>query len=310
MVLSVTLLAGGCGSDSQTIVDNLPESENLFFTEDGRLFVSGGESVFEIIQSTTGEYVKLDMFNGQCLVEGIIQRYDYLYAVCSKTNLSEFADSYLLAAQISQQSPMIDEVIEAGVHPLMTLQVIASMESVGIPNGMEVDEAGYLYIADSGKGDIVRVTLATPTEVSAIEIWSESIAPFVNGLEWVGDELYFTGLKAGTLNSVFGRVQRNPDGSAGSSEVLYQRASTVLDDLVYDGEGFIITDYLRGSLLYWQEGKVVAETPADTFFAPTAVVQAQPPMFDSNALVVTEKGIIFNGNPRLGNKVGLYYPEF
>jgi len=40
------------------------------------------------------------------------------------------------------------------------------------------------------------------------------------------------------------------------------------------------------------------------------VAPAQPPMFDSRALVVTEKGLIFDDNPNWGNKVGLYYPDF
>ncbi len=51
VVLSVSaLLLGGCGSESETIVDGITDAENLFFTSKGRLFVSGGENIFEIVQ--------------------------------------------------------------------------------------------------------------------------------------------------------------------------------------------------------------------------------------------------------------------
>ncbi|MEE2731394.1 MAG: hypothetical protein VYA55_11270 [Pseudomonadota bacterium] len=301
----ITLL--GCGSESETIVNDVPESENLFFTEDGRLFVSGGDNVFEIIQQEDGSYDKLDTFQGDCLIEGTILRQGYVYAVCSKTRLSELADSYFLAGQLSEQAPSAEDVIEAGVHPHIQLEVIAPLPELGLPNGIDVDEHGSIFVADSGKGDIVKIDMATPTEIGSLTVWDENTAMFVNGLNWVGDRLYYTGLKYNSLLSVFGYVERNPDGSAGARHVLFQRWGTVLDDFApYDG-GFVITDYLKGTVLYWKDG-VIMETAPDTFFAPTAVIPAQPPMFDSSALVVTEKGIIFNHNPAFGNKVGLFYP--
>ncbi|MCK5791735.1 MAG: hypothetical protein CSH49_14420 [Alcanivorax sp.] len=309
-LLAISLVLSGCGSESETIVDGVLESESLFFTADGRLFVSGGNGVYEIIQNGVGDYIKLDMFHENCLVEGIIQRYDYLYAVCSKLKPAEFADSYLLAARISERAPVPADIREDEVHPFMTLGVISPLAQLGIPNGMEVDEFGNIYIADSGKHDIVQVQFSDPTTVSLISLWAEDIAFAVNGLEWIGDQLYYTGIKTGTVNSVLGRIQRNTDGSAGAVDVLYQRSGTVLDDLAAYKDGVIVTDYLKGSLLFWKQGQVVAETPADTFFAPTAVAPAQPPMFDSRALVVTEKGLIFDDNPNWGNKVGLYYPDF
>ena len=299
----------GCGSSSETVVEGVSESENLFFTEDGRLFVSGGSSVFEIIKTPDGTYQKLDMFHGDCLVEGTIQRYDYVYAVCSKTNLAEWGDSYFLAGQFSAQAPTQQDVTTPGVHPFMELSVIASMPDVGVPNGIDVDEFGDLFVSDSGKGDIVKVTFESPMQLASVTVWDENTAFFVNGLNWVGDRLYYTGIKYGTLKAVLGYVERNPDGSAGGREILFERWGTVLDDFMPYADGFVITDYLKGTLLYW-DGAVVQETAPDTFFAPTAVMAGRGPMFDDEALIVTEKGIIFNGNPAWGNKVGVFYPSF
>ena len=46
-LLAISLVLSGCGSESETIVDGVLESESLFFTADGRLFVSGGNGVYE-----------------------------------------------------------------------------------------------------------------------------------------------------------------------------------------------------------------------------------------------------------------------
>ncbi|MCG8315119.1 MAG: hypothetical protein MI976_18070 [Pseudomonadales bacterium] len=309
-VLLAVLLLNGCKSQSFTIVDDLPESENLFFTPEGRLFVSGGENVFEIIQNTDGSYQKLDMFHAPCLVEGIIQRYNHIYGVCSKTNLAEFGQSHLIAAEISPSTPNNDDIIESGKHPFMEMEFMRPLPEMALPNGMEIDEFGNIFVADSGKGHIFRIQFMSPTDVSHVEIWSEKTSPFVNGLEWVGDELYFTGVKLAGVKSVFGKVNRQADGSAGAPIILFERTATVLDDIAAYKDGFLITDYLKGSIIYWKDGAVITETEKDTFYSPTAVQQGRAPMFSEEALIVTEKGIIFNDNPAYGNKVGLIYPTF
>lgn len=312
-IVALGLLNTGCGSKSEPIVTNVPESENLIFTPEGRLFITGGSNVFEVIKKQDGAYEKLDMFHQNCLVEGLIQRHNYIYAVCSKTNFSDFLDSYLLGAKLSDSAPTEIDLVEPGdhggfKHPTMEIQEITTLDDLGVPNGMEVDEFGHVYIADSGTGTIFQIDFDSPTQVNRITPWAEKISPFVNGLEWIGDELYFTGFRTGTLKSILAKVQRNPDGSAGEVTILMERFATVLDDIAHFEGGIIVTDYVKGTLLFWRDGHVVYETESDTFFAPTAVLPGKAPMFDEDAFLVTEKGIIFNGNPRIGNQLGLFYP--
>ena len=62
------------------------------------------------------------------------------------------------------------------------LSVIASMTDVGIPNGIDVDEYGNIFISDSGKGDVFKIVLDEPMQVGSITVWDENTAFFVNRL--------------------------------------------------------------------------------------------------------------------------------
>ncbi|PCJ41664.1 MAG: hypothetical protein COA99_08735 [Moraxellaceae bacterium] len=301
----------GCKSESELVVDDMPDSENLLFTPEGRLFVSGGKNVFEVIKNDQGKFYKLDTFHDKCFVNGIIQRADYVYGVCSKMNFGDFLKSYLIAGKIEDLPDSVSDVtIDGDPHPTIEMKIIGALSGLGIPNGMEVDEFGNLYIADSGTSNIFKVHMANPEEIESIELWASKIVFFVNGLEWVDDVLYFTGIRRGTTTAIMGKIELNDDGGVGEVTELFERKNTVLDDLVAYKGGVIITDYFKGSLVFWKNGKLQAETMKDMFYAPSAVRPTQPPMFNQNALLVTEKGISFNGNVKYGNKLGLFYPDF
>ena len=131
----------------------------------------------------------------------------------------------------------------------------------------------------------------------------------VNGLKWEDDQLYFSA-QLSLTSAGMGRVQQNADGSAGEMEVLFRRNLMTIDDIMPLNGGWVISDYINGTILYWKDGQVLGETERDTFFAPTAMAVGQAPMFDPYTLLVTEKGIIGNSDPRYGNKLGLFIPEF
>lgn len=301
-----TIMLSGCGSESQTVVEGVPDAENLLFTEDGRLFVSGGKNVFEIVKKPDGSFIKLDTFHGDCTVEGIIIRDNYLYGVCNNLGSSDFLKSFLIGGEIVPMNSAITDSSTDGVHPTMTLSSISPLADVQIANGMEVDNEGNLYFSDSGDSRILKIVLSDPTTVADLQVWAENFEYFANGIKWVGDRLYTTAMKSGTITALFGYIERQPDGSGGNFTPIYERKSTVLDDFLPTKDGFLLTDYLKGTLVYLQEGKVIAETPKDTFYSPTAVIIGQPPMFNNDVVLVTEKGIIFEQNSMQGNKLGLY----
>lgn len=259
----------------RTLVPDIPEAENLFFTPDGRLFVSGGENVFEIKRAVDGAWSKSDLFDENCLVEGITHSNGYLYGVCSMTDLDTFGDAYLLAGELTAEPHM---------------KIIGRLDDLGIPNGMNTDSQGNLYTTYSGNGTIAKLVLSAPLELDRVEVWSKEDLPFANGLRFIDGYAYFTTLDD-WLTGHFGRIPVLPDGSAGKAEHLFERDLTVLDDLGTFGDDLVIAGFSAGNLLFYRDGKIVAETAESVFESPTSVAQGRPPMFREDQLLVTEKGL-------------------
>lgn len=310
LLSTVMLPLLGCDSKTETIVGAIPDAENLFFTPEGRLFVSGGENVFEIVVKADGNYQKLDTFHEDCLVEGITQRENYIYGVCSKTKGAELLDSYLIAGKLETLTPDQLDANQPELHPTIKMEVISPLSEILIPNGIAVGPHGDLYIADYGAPKIFKVALINPTTVAQISLWARHPDTLFNGLKWLDNELYFSG-QSGITSGIVGKIEQLEDGSAGEPEIVFKRKQAVLDDILPFKGGLLITDYLKGSILFWKDGEIQAETPRETFFAPSAVTLARSPMFDEDgALLVTEKGIIGDASEQYGNKVGLFYPGF
>ena len=275
----------------RTIMPDIPEAENMFFTADGRLFVSGGESVFEIKRDAAGTWTKTDLFHEDCLVEGITHANGYIYGVCSLTQLDKFAEAYLLGGALTAEPRM---------------QIIGRLDDFGVPNGMDADPQGNLYTTYSGLGTIAKLVLSKPLELARVEVWSKEELPVVNGLRFIGDFVYFTSMDLGSLGTRFGRIRIQPDGSAGRAEFLLSRGLTLFDDLGSIEGGIMLTDFVTGSVLFYRDGKVLAETPALTFYGPSSVLQGKPPLFRQNQLLVTEKGLFGVRNETDGDRLSVY----
>jgi hypothetical protein len=277
------------GTSARTVLDDeLNEGENLFFTDDGRLFISGAEDIFEIKRAADGKFTKTDHFDEDCIVEGIVRHKNYLYGVCWRLNdLSGRA--FLIAGELTERP---------------VFRTIAELDKGTIPNGMTVDPEGRIYVTYSGTDQIARLTLAEPMRLQTAEIWTGS--PGANGIKYLDGFMYVTLLNK-ALVSEFVRIRILPDGRADKPERLYQRALTVLDDIIPFDDGFIITDFLKGTLIFWDESRgVYAETPKQTFFGPTSLVQGRPPMFTERELIVAEKGTFLVRNEKRGDLLSKY----
>ncbi len=301
-------IVSGCGGDKELIVEDVVDAESIVVTNAGRVFVSGSTNIYEVIKKQDGSYLKLKLFDRaqRCEVGGIslIQNGDYLYAHCTTSHTKvKSSESLLLAAKIVEPQPTEYDVDRNALHPSMEVEVVTTLKNLLLPAGMAVDGSGNLYLADTGKNAIFQITFATPTIVSSIEKWNQTPIHSVSGLEWINNNLYYTAMKEGSLIATLGYVTRNPDGSAGQSSTVYERAYTVFDDITPFQQGIVITDYLKGSLIYWKDGKVAAETARDSFLAPSAVAIGRSPLFSESDLLVTEKGVLLDDNPSVGNRL-------
>jgi hypothetical protein len=271
--------------------EEINEAENLFFTEDGRLFVSGAEDIYEIKRAANGSFTKTDHFHEECVVEGIVRSQNYLYGACWTLGLDLSAKSFLIGGELS-------------ANPVF--RILGDLDKDVVANGMTVDPEGRVYLTyTTGTGEIVRLTFSAPLKLQKKEVWTTGL-PNVNGIKYLNGAMYVT-LLNGALSGQLARVPMLPDGSAGKPEILYERWLTVLDDIAPFEDGFIITDFLKGTLIFWDQARgVYAETPSGTFYGPTSVARGVPPMFNARQLLVPEKGNFLIRDERRGDLLSIY----
>jgi hypothetical protein len=278
-------------SARKVVHEDVNEAENLFFTEDGRLFVSATEDIYEIKRAEDGTFTKTDHFDGDCVVEGIVRRENYLYGVCWVMDPDLSIHSWLIAGELTEDP---------------SFEIIGVLDDAVVPNGMTVDPEGRVYITYSAiEGQIVRLTFDEPLKVAKKEIWAEGL-PNVNGIKYLNGSMYVTQLDL-SLTASFLQVPIRPDGSAGKPQKLFSRWFTVLDDVLPFDDGFIVTDFLAGTLVFWNPSRgVYAETPSKTFFSPSSVLRGQPPMFNDTQLLITEKGNFGTRDEKDGDLLSVY----
>jgi hypothetical protein len=278
-------------SARRVLHQEINEAENLFFTEDGRLFISSTEDIYEIKRAADGSFTKTDHFDGDCTVEGIVRSQSYLYGVCWSLKLDLSIQSFLIGGEL-------------GAKPVF--RILGELEKDVVANGMTVDPEGRVYITyTTGTGEIVRLTFSEPLKLARKEVWARDL-PNVNGIKYRNGAMYVTLLSAG-LSGQLARVPVLADGSAGKSELLYDRWLTVLDDILPFQDGFIVTDFLKGTLIFWDQTRgVYAETPSGTFYGPTSLARGAPPLFNERQLLVAEKGTFLIRDERRGDLLSVY----
>ena len=256
---------------------DLPQLENVHFTAEGRLFVTGQDNLYEI----SGSFA--EGFEGKALLEGggcsgMASTRDTLYALCqgSSAGLTDF--SSIMVLDLSNP----DAVPEA----------VFQLSNMTLPNGMGLGPDGNLYISDgpvSVTPKIVRVLVSAddPAILLGQETWLSLLGDWPNGVTWHQGVLYTTLFGAG-LGTVVA-VPLNPDGSAGERQTVYTRGR-IMDDLIAYQDTLIVTDWLDSRLFQITlDGNLLAETPAFGFSQPSSVAVGQPPMFDPSQLLVTER---------------------
>jgi hypothetical protein len=280
----------GCGEAVQLLA--IPDAENLLFAPDGRLFVTGGQNIYEITKDTDGSFAATPLAEeSPCGFTGMAIRDGILYANGCGTRL--------FAGRLTAQP---------------VLRAIYTYDTPScIPNGLALGPDGRLYSVDEPllpqclppAPKIVRLSLdpADPMQVISEEAWVEgspagllflgldTTLRFPNGIVRDGNSFYAT-----DGGSVFS-VELLPDGSAGPVTPLFFEP-TAHDDLGLGGvDGLLVSDFFQGRiLLLSRDGELLQETAPFTFTAVSSVRLGQPPMFAPTDILVTDKGVIGDNN--------------
>lgn len=268
----------------------IPDAENIHFTPEGRLFVTGGSNVYEIEQEGELAYRATPLSAGGCNFTGMAQREAVLYVVCG--------DGSLHAVAL--------DVMPASAEPIF------QMEGMCIANGTALGPDGRLYIVDEPldpsclppEPKIIRLDIdpGDPFRIAAQETWLSGDAlgtlpfgvgtqmRFPNGLAVDAQRFYST-----DGGSVF-YVDLLADGSAGPVTPIFFEP-TAHDDLSLAGDSLLVTDFFGGRILQLDlDGNLLQETAPLSFASPSAVQLARPPMFRADDILVTEKGLLLEQN--------------
>jgi len=270
-----------CGERIELLA--FPSAENLTFSADGRLFVSGNGGVFEVTKNAEGQFARNLISDGCDGGLGLAIRGNILYAVCSGMKI--FAGAL-------------------GAAP--TLTEIFTLSGMCIPNGMALGADGHLYVVDEPLNLCVpdpkivrlRVHPSDPMQITAQETWVQgsplgqlhlgldNTLRFPNGLQSQGNRFY--GTDGGSVYA----VDLLADGSAGAVEPLFFEP-TPHDDLGIAGDKLLVADFAGGAIvLISQDGAFLDATDYGVFTFPSSVRLGRPPLFAPGDIVVTETGVL------------------
>ncbi|MGH8430106.1 MAG: hypothetical protein ACREUF_06855 [Solimonas sp.] len=270
-----------CGE--RKVLLDIPGAENLSFSDDGRLFVSGGSRVFEIHRNADDSFRADSISPETCGYTGLATRQGYLYASCG--------DGRFWATKLDA-APQ--------------LHLIHTMSGMCIANGTALGADGRIYVVDEPLNlcvpdpKIKRLTLdpADPMKVIAEEVFVQgsalgqlhlgldNVLRFPNGLQAEGSRFY------GTDGGSIYHVDLLPDGSAGAVTPIFFEVD-VHDDLGVAGDALLLANFLTGRItLLSKEGEVLQATAPGTFTFPSSVRLGRPPMFERTDILVTETGVL------------------
>ena len=143
------------------------------------------------------------------------------------------------------------------------------------PNWPVFDDRGNLYVTDSGgwKSDDGHIVVIAPG--GATSVWSRDVSRFPNGACLTADGTALLVIES--LHPGVSRIPIEPDGSAGTPQVVCELPGSVPDGIAVDERGGCYVACYRPDRIYYVDAagnvEVFADDPQGTVLAaPTNVV--------------------------------------
>jgi hypothetical protein len=281
-IASALLLPACIEQVAQQDVVLIPSAENIRMSDSGRIFVSGADVVHEIVGDNSGGYTMRTVLDEDCSYNaGLAQLRDWMFSVCVDLN-PVFTDGYvsLASGRLYARSLSDDRVV-----------LVGELTDFSLPNGLDaIVDDDVILIADEDftrrRGGVARAfvdfTSGVPVLADLQRRWigAEQNVSAANGVRVIGRDVFLTDI------DTVKRVPLSESGEPGTAQVIYQ-ASTVLDDLVPYCGGLLVTDYIRGLLVFTAlDGSSAVESPAG-FAAPSAILPDAVPLFEPGQMLVT-----------------------
>jgi gluconolactonase len=232
----------------ETIAANLDHPEGVARGANGRIY-AGGEAGQIYVVSGDGHAQQLASTGG------------FIYGIALDADDNVYACDFGFArvARVSQSGV---------VEPYSTGTDARPMR---VPNFPAFDDAGNLYVTDSGEWGDDDGVIFKIAPGGATDVWSDASHRFPNGcaLSEDGQWLYVIESRGRTVS----RVAIQPDGSAGGSELVADLTGSQPDGLAFAEDGSLFVGCYRPDRIYRIPPDGAVEVLAED---PDGVVLNQP----------------------------------
>jgi hypothetical protein len=316
IIITAGFSSGCVQSKEKTVILTDGWAENHFYTEDGRLFVTGEKNVYEVVSPEKGKYERITLYNVMdgCVPKGImhmfhgIAEYDgYLFLACNRLSVEGIIPMLFYARlediKVDEKGRPIENLFnEVRINSLRT----TGNAKVSYANGMVIDKNGYIYIADSlgNAQSIERLTIGNLEDNDDTNYVSDLrtlVDGHANGMTIDGDTLYYTHGENGKYMVKKIDLDMVGEDAEGNLTVVDQEPLLLTDEYVYDdisvyetptGSGLLVANFSGNSIIAssFSDMDNKVEIKKGAFANPSSVRQARSAMFENGEITVTELG--------------------